>query len=190
MISFHTALKETKTEALLDSGATENFISPTLVERLGLKTRKSTKGIRIRMVDRTGHKDGQLNEFLWLTVRLGGRKTLMLFLVASLGKDHLILGYPFLYHFNLSVDWRKGKIGEGEIKITSTKKAAERGNLPAQPSIAQQILQIQHTAIHQCGHPKEGEAIYARRVNYAQQWAQKEAAKQEPKDDTIPEEYC
>jgi hypothetical protein len=31
MISFHTALQKTNTEALLDSGATENFISPTLV---------------------------------------------------------------------------------------------------------------------------------------------------------------
>jgi hypothetical protein len=167
MISFHTALKETETKALLDSGATENFISPALVKRLGLKTQKSTKGIRIRTVDGTGHKDGQLNEFLWLTVHLGGKETLMLFLVASLGEDHLILGYPFLYHFNPSIDWRKGKIGEGEIKIASTKKAVERSDLPAQPSIAQQILQIQCAAICQCGHPKEGEAIYVRWVNYA-----------------------
>jgi hypothetical protein len=188
MISFHTALKETKTEALLDSGATENFISPTLVKRLGLKTRKTTKGIRIRTVDGTGHKDGQLNEFLWLAVRLGGgKRTLMLFLVASLGEDHLILGYPFLYHFNPSIDWRKGKIGEGEIRITSTKQ--ERGDPPARPSVAQQILQIQRAAIRQCGYPKEGEAIYIRRTNYAQQWAQKEATKQGPKNDTIPEEY-
>jgi hypothetical protein len=37
MISFQTALHKTETKALIDSGATENFISPTLAQNLGLR---------------------------------------------------------------------------------------------------------------------------------------------------------
>src|SRR3984893_14346714 len=152
MITFKTMLHETETRALIDSGATENFISPMLVQSLGLKPRALTKPIDIHTVDGSGHKDGKLTKFLWLTVQLGGKRTLLSFLVAAIGGDHLILGYPFLHRFNPHIDWRRTRLLDGKIQITNSR----------QTSVAQKVLQNQRAAIKQCGHPAEGEALYIR----------------------------
>jgi len=124
MVTFTTMLHETETRALIDSGATENFISPTLVQSLGLKPRTLRKPIDIHTVDGSGHKDGKLTKFLWLTVQLGEEKTLLLFLVATIGGDHLILGYPFLHRFNPRIDWRRTRLLDGRIQITSSRQTS------------------------------------------------------------------
>src|ERR1700730_13170266 len=103
-------------------------------------------------VDGSGHKDGKLTEFLWLTVQLGGKQTLLSFLVAAIGGDHLILGYPFLHRFNPHIDWRRTQLLDGKIQITSSRQTSD----------AQKVLQTQRAAIKQCGHPTEGEALYIR----------------------------
>jgi hypothetical protein len=33
----------------------------------------------------------------------------MKFFLTDIGKDHFILGYPFLYAFNPEMDWKEGK---------------------------------------------------------------------------------
>jgi hypothetical protein len=179
MVYFQTALQKTDTEALIDSGATENFISPTLLQHLGIKPRTLRVPVNIRTVDGTGHKDGRIREYCWLAVELASRKTLMLFLVANLGDDHLILGYPFLYTFDPDISWREGRVRDGKIKILSSR----------QTSKAHEILKLQRAAIRQCGRPRGDQAIYMRRTNFAQQWAKKEAAQQVPRTEGIPEEY-
>ena len=56
--------------------------------------------------------------------------------------------------------------------------------------VAQRIIQMQGDALRKCGSPKDGEAIYVRRTNVAQQWAQKEdKTKIHLTLDTIPKEY-
>jgi len=60
MVYFQSALQKTDTEALIDSGATENFISPTLLHHLGIKPRTLKVPVNIRTVDGTGHKDGNI----------------------------------------------------------------------------------------------------------------------------------
>ena len=82
MVSFATALQKTNTKALVDSGATENFISPTLLKRLGIKTRKLQNPIAIKTVDGSGHKDGKIYDYCWITVNLGTKKATLPFLVA------------------------------------------------------------------------------------------------------------
>ena len=43
------------------------------------------------------------------------------FYIMDLGKDWLILGYPFLYEFNPKIDWRMGEIGRGPIIIETAR---------------------------------------------------------------------
>ena len=140
MVYFHTATQKTETKALVDSGATENFVSPTLLDKLGVKPRKLLQPIDISTVDGSEHKDGQLTEYCWLKVNLGKRTTLMVFLVAALGSDHLILGYPFLYTFNPRIDWRKGIFEEGKVQLTSTHQQNRKGS-------GHEILKMQREAI-------------------------------------------
>jgi hypothetical protein len=41
----------------------------------------------------------------------------MQFYLTGIGKDHFILGYPFLLTFNPQIDWQKGQIVGLETKI-------------------------------------------------------------------------
>ena len=65
-ITFRTALLEKMTPALIDSGATENFISPKLAKQMGLTPRKLRTPINIHTVDGSNHKDGRLTDYLLL----------------------------------------------------------------------------------------------------------------------------
>jgi len=39
-----------------------------------------------------------------------GRQEGTIFFITNLGKDHMILGYPWLEQFNLDIDWENGRI--------------------------------------------------------------------------------
>ena len=41
----------------------------------------------------------------------------MRFYLTNLGKDRFILGYPFLWEFNLRIDWKTGQLLEGDVEI-------------------------------------------------------------------------
>jgi hypothetical protein len=118
MLSFHTARQMAYIKTLIDSGATENFISPEVITRLGIKTRSLPVPVDLKTVDGSTHKEGKITEYCWLKVTHGDKQYKDVFFVASLGKDRLILGYPFLYHFNPDIDWQKRRLGE-EVPIST-----------------------------------------------------------------------
>jgi hypothetical protein len=74
MLPFHTARRKTTIKTLVDSGATENFISPFLAIRLGVKTRKLPIPIDLRTVDGSTHQDGRLTDYCWLKITLVRKK--------------------------------------------------------------------------------------------------------------------
>jgi hypothetical protein len=50
----------------------------------------------------------------------------MKFYLTSLGNDRMILGYPFLWYFNPTIDWRTAKL-KGQITIEMlTQKAIQK----------------------------------------------------------------
>jgi len=56
-------------DALIDSGATENFISPAVVEHFSIPTRPLGKPIDIRNVDGTVNKKGKVTSVVNLVLR-------------------------------------------------------------------------------------------------------------------------
>jgi len=70
-------------------------------------------------VDRTKNKKGELTHFCWLRIKYNKQEALMKFFITSLGKDCLILGYPFLERFNPKIDWMKGEMKEGRLTLES-----------------------------------------------------------------------
>ena len=56
---------------LIDSGATDNFLTPSLAKRLGLFIQKLKVPKPILTVDGSEHKQGKLMEYVDLVLRLG-----------------------------------------------------------------------------------------------------------------------
>ena len=104
--------------ALIDSGATDNFLTPKLAQRLGLKVQKLQIPKPILTVDGSEHVQGNITEFINLRIRLRDQVWWQMFYIATLGQDRAILGFPFLQKFNPQIDWAKGTIkGAQEIQV-------------------------------------------------------------------------
>jgi hypothetical protein len=58
--------------ALVDLGATDNFIHPDFVKRMGLGTKELDKPKNIYNIDNTTNKAGQITHYLILAVTTGG----------------------------------------------------------------------------------------------------------------------
>src|SRR5579863_8830607 len=81
--------------ALIDSGATDNFLTPKLAQRLGLKIQKLQIPKPILTVDGSEHVQGNITEFSNLRIRLGNQVRQQMFYIATLGQDRAILGFLF-----------------------------------------------------------------------------------------------
>ena len=103
--------------ALVDSGATKNFMDHSMIRRLGIGTRKLPTPRRIFNVDGMENITGRLTEFCTLRVRKGDKNRLQTFYITTLGMDRAILGYPWLRTFNPQINWEEGKILGLEIQI-------------------------------------------------------------------------
>jgi len=105
------------TKALVNSGATENFINHREVIHLRLGTKKLVKPLIGYNVNDTPNKYGCITDYVDLMIKQGNHKKRMQFLVSNLGENHLILRYPWLREFNPSLDWKQGKIIGSCIQI-------------------------------------------------------------------------
>ena len=68
--TFRTKLTKTDKIALLDSGASENFIDMKTWEELGIGRIKLPRPIPVRNVDGTPNKLGAIKYFCWLKVKV------------------------------------------------------------------------------------------------------------------------
>jgi hypothetical protein len=116
--------------------------------------------IMVLNVDGLENQRGKITHYCWLHVRLGKKNKLQRFFITFLGKDRMILGYPFLRVFNPSINWTEGRIAEGKVTLQSTcfkwicslvakaaKTYAKTGQL------------VEHTW------------AFLRKVNFAERWA-------------------
>jgi hypothetical protein len=73
--------------ALMDSGATDNFLTLLLAKRMGLQICKLKIPKPILTVDRSEHKQGKLTEYMDLILKLGEQQRKQRFYIATLGHD-------------------------------------------------------------------------------------------------------
>ena len=107
-IQLHSRRLHSTTRALVDSGATDNFISPTLLWTSNIKTYKLSKLRTIQNVDGTKNNNRATTSAVLLTVQYNGQDTQQKFYVADLGEDWMILGMPFLAAANPDINWSTG----------------------------------------------------------------------------------
>jgi hypothetical protein len=116
-ISFRTLHAMADKNILVDSGATDNFIHPKLLKRLGLGAQALDRPRKIWNIDGTTNRAGQLTSFVDLEVRTGSKEEKMRFLVTDLGNEDLILGYPWLATFEPQFNWRNSVVDTAHLPI-------------------------------------------------------------------------
>ena len=116
-VSFRTLHAMADKTILVDSGATDNFIHPKLLKRLGLGSQLLDRPRKIWNIDGTTNKAGALTHCVDLEVRTGKRQEVMKFLVTDLGGEDLILGYPWLSTFEPKFRWRDAAIDTSFLPI-------------------------------------------------------------------------
>jgi len=105
-----TSLATVSVSALLDSGATGNFVSPEFVRKHGLETTPLPQPIPVRNVDGTPNENGAITEELEALLTFGRHTERARFAVANLGRQSLIIGHSWLLHHNPEVDWTRQKV--------------------------------------------------------------------------------
>jgi hypothetical protein len=178
--AFQTVSKTAEESALVDSGASENFLDLEVWKGLKIGHFRLKKAIPVHNVDGTANKQGAIDSYCWLKVKLAGREENMKFYLTNIGKERFILGYPFLRTFNPEINWEKGelKAGKVELETLSFRKAQKN------------VQRVQQAALKECGRPKEGQALYIRKTTMLQKWVHQARGKEKPPDKTeLPERY-
>ena len=104
-----TEERSVETHGLIDSGAGGKFIDQNYAKRMGFKTHKLEKLLQAYNVDGTRNKQGMIKYYVNLNLEINGRKITMELLVTGLGKERIILGFPWLQEQNLDINWKTGE---------------------------------------------------------------------------------
>ena len=123
----HTIAKRAEAVALVDSGATENFMNLTYAHWLKLPIHPLEKPRKIFNVDGTENKSGELKYYTDLEVQTGNTRSPLRFFLTDLGENKAILGYSWFAATQPKIDWKRGWIDSSQLPIIlqapNTKKA-------------------------------------------------------------------
>ena len=97
-------------KALLDSGATEMFISKSLAQKGGYRLIKLDRPLQVKNVDDTGNSGGAITHEVEVNMFYKGHVERVQMNICKLGKTDVILGMPWLAAHNPEIDWKKGEV--------------------------------------------------------------------------------
>jgi hypothetical protein len=104
----HAASKRAEIESLLDSGATENFISEDLAYQMRIPITQLHQPRPLFNIDGTKNQKGDITRYANLKVQTGSKTRTMWFFLTDLGNQKLILGYPWFAAMQPQIDWAQG----------------------------------------------------------------------------------
>jgi hypothetical protein len=110
---------------LVDSSATDNCIDYRTVEKLKLETQKLREPRPIINIDGTRNSGGTVEKYIHLYVTQGQKEERLKFYVTNLGRDRIILGFPWLAAFNPEINWAEGQIKGPKIQFKTTALVAK-----------------------------------------------------------------
>jgi hypothetical protein len=134
-------------KALVDSGATDNFMHPAFTKQMGLGLQKLPSPKKIFNIDNTTNKSGMITHFLDLDVCTNGIHKEMRFLVMDIGHEEILLGYPWLTTFEPKFNWRSAVIDERILPIVIS---SINPRIPCkQPTVATLTEEAKQTIVRQ-----------------------------------------
>ena len=105
-----TEKKTIETLGLIDSGAGGKFIDQNYVKKSGFETHTLETPIWAYNVDGTENKWGTIKSYVNLDLEINRRKTNTQLLVTGLGKERIILSFPWLNEHNPDINWKSGEV--------------------------------------------------------------------------------
>jgi hypothetical protein len=93
------------TTALVDCGAEGLFVDISIAHKW--RKQKLARPIKVRNVDGSFNKEGEIKERCLITFDCNGRKLTEWFCVTAIGNQNLILGLPWLEKHNPIIDWKE-----------------------------------------------------------------------------------
>ena len=104
-------------KVLVDSGATDNFISPAFAKKMRLGRIPLARPRKIWNIDNTENKAGCITHYTTLDVQTKGKHTEMTFLITDVGNEDMVLGYPWLATYEPKVSWRDATLGNDVLPV-------------------------------------------------------------------------
>ena len=113
----HSIAKRAEALALVDSGATKNFMNLSYARWLKLPIKFLEKPHKLFNIDRTENISGELKYYTDLSVQTGTTRTSLRFFLTDLGEHKAILGYPWFAAVQPKIDWKRGWIDHTQLPI-------------------------------------------------------------------------
>jgi hypothetical protein len=107
-VPINIGLSKQTVETLIDSSAGGLFIDQNYAKNFEISY--LDEPVRAYNMDRTENKRGTINAYVNLEFKLGDQKFNECFYVTGLGKQRIILGFPWLHKYNPIIDWKKREI--------------------------------------------------------------------------------
>jgi hypothetical protein len=104
-------------KALVDSGATDNFMNPAFAKRMGIGLRTLDKPKNIFNIDDSTNRAGQITHYTMLAVTTAGNTKELRFLITDIGREDILLGYPWLATYEPQFSWKHATIDEKNLPI-------------------------------------------------------------------------
>jgi hypothetical protein len=122
--------------ALVDSGATENFMNLGYTKWLWLPIKRLAFESNLYNVDGTENKSRKLKYYMDLEVQTGAKQVKMRFFLTNLGEHKVILGYSWFAATQPRIDWKNGWIDKSQLPIIlQTENSAKVTYLPQQINV-------------------------------------------------------
>ena len=154
----HSPHKRVETTALLDSGATENFMNLAYAKWLKLPIKTLRYPRPLFNVDGSTNKQGDLKFYSDLIVRTGTTRKNMRFFLSDLGNHQLILGYPWFAAYQPKVDWARGWIDISQLPIVISALDAPKIHPSPRPSLA---INVETTSSQ-----SDDQRVYVARISF------------------------
>ena len=104
-------------KVLVDSGVTDNFISPAFANKMGLGAILLAQPCKIWNIDNTENKAGCITHYMTLNIQTKGQHTDMKFLITNVRNEDMVLGYPWLAMCEPRVSWRNATLGNEVLPV-------------------------------------------------------------------------
>src|SRR6266702_3934795 len=116
-VSIRTSNAMADIKALVDSGATDCFMSENFIRRMKLGKRPLQKPRKIWNIDNTANRAGVITHYITLDIQTSGSRKQIQFLITNIGNKDIILGYPWMAAFEPQFSWKNGVISEKALPI-------------------------------------------------------------------------